>query len=353
MKRLRWGIIGCGGIAARRTIPEVTKMDLHAEIVSVMDVAIDRAREVAERFRIPHFCGVEEGTLAQDIDAVYIASPPKYHADQTIKAATFGKHILCEKPMTLSSHDADRMLVACSKAAVKFMLGFCMRNNPYHMKARELVQSGGLGQMIMGRAQLTCWYPPDERAWRQDISLSGGGSLIDMGAHCLDLLEWIMGTKVVEVCGFQDVITHRYRTRIEDTSTTIVRFSSGAHGIIDNYFNVPDSASLNRLELYGTKGSIIGEGTVGQEATGRMFSTLQEQEQRQYETDQTRASSLGTEEYRLRGSGLYGEMIDTFSQCILNGSEPPVSIQDGLHSVRLVEGIYQSRREYRVVRVKV
>lgn len=153
-----------------------------------------------------------------------------------------------------------------------------MRNNVYNKKARELVQSGALGQEVMGRGQLTCWYPPISDAWRQGISLSGGGSFIDMGTHCLDLLEWIMGAKVVEVCGFQGLLTHRYRTRIEHTSTVLVRFDNGAHGIVDNYFNAPDAASLNRLELYGTRGPVLAEGTVGQEPTGRMFSVLQTQD---------------------------------------------------------------------------
>jgi predicted dehydrogenase len=71
------------------------------------------------------------------------------------------------------------------------------------------------------------------------------------------------GGRIVEVCGLQDQITHQYPTKIEDMSTVILRFSNGAHGIVDNYFNVPDAASLNRLEIYGTRGSILAEGTIG------------------------------------------------------------------------------------------
>ena len=196
---VRWGVIGCGGIAARRTIPEFRKMvsNAEAEIVSVMDIDPARASEVAKRFGVPHSCSSEQDLLERDIDAVYIATPQNVHARQVVQAAAAGKHILCEKPMAVSLEEVDLMERACRQAGVKFMLGFCMRNNVYNRKAREIVQAGGIGQVVMGRAQLTCWYPPIPGAWRQDAAVSHGGSLIDMGTHCLDILEWIMQTRIV------------------------------------------------------------------------------------------------------------------------------------------------------------
>ena len=183
--------------------------------------------------------------------------------------------MLCEKPIAITVEEVDQMEAACAKAGVKFMLAWCMRQNVYNKKMRELVQAGALGKMVMGRAQLTCWYPPIPGAWRQDAAISHGGALLDMGTHCLDLLEWIMDSDIVEVTGFQDLLVHKYPTRIEDTSTIVVRFRNGAHGIIDNYFNIPDAAAQNALELFGTKGSIIARGTIGQDPTGQMFSILQ------------------------------------------------------------------------------
>ena len=347
---VKWGVIGAGGIAARRTIPEFVKMATDAELVSVMDIDEERAKAVAEEFGVPHYCVTEEELLSQNIDAVYIATPPNVHCRQMVRSAEAGKHILCEKPMAVSLAEADEMEAAVNKAGVKFMLGFCMRNNVYNKKARELAQSGALGQMVMGRAQLTCWYPPIRGAWRQDVSISGGGSLLDMGTHCLDILEWIMGTKIVEVTGFRNLLTHAYPTRIEDTSTIVVRFANGAHGIVDNYFNIPDAAAQNSLELYGTKGCIIGQGTIGQDPTGGMFSIIEPQEAG-YDASQVRDVQVKREDYHLEGVGLYGQMINAFSVCIVNDTEPPVTIQDGRHSVEVVEAIYKAVREKRVVEV--
>jgi predicted dehydrogenase len=349
--KIKWGIIGCGGIAARRTIPEFRKMVSNAELVSVMDISAERAKAVAQQFGIPHWCATEKELLKQPVDAVYIATPQNAHAVQVIQAAKAGKHILCEKPIAVSLREVDRMEAAIGRAGVKFMLGFCMRNNVYNRKARELVQAGGLGQMVMGRAELTCWYPPIPGAWRQDIAISHGGALIDMGTHCLDILEWIMATRVVEVTGFQDLRVHAYPTPIEDTSTILVRFANGAHGIVDNYFNLPDAAAQNSLELHGTGGSIIGQGTIGQDPTGKMFSILQSGATG-YNASQVRNVEAKREEYRLEGIGLYGQMIDIFSRCITENTEPPVTLADGRHSVNVVLAIYDSIRKRKVFKVK-
>lgn len=346
---IRWGVIGCGGIAARRTIPEFKTSVHNAELVSVMDVDDARATAVAEKFSVPHHCTTEAELLSRDLDVVYIASPPQSHPRQVIQAAQAGKHILCEKPVALTLGEVDQMEQACRTNNVSFALGFCMRHNVYHQQARQLVQAGALGRPVMGRAQLTCWYPPIPGAWRQDLAQSGGGALIDMGTHCLDLLEWIFASRIIAVTGFQDQMVQHYPTAVEDAATVVLRFANGAHGIVDTYYNLPDAAAQNTLELHGTGGSLIAQGTIGQEPTGRMFGIFHKQDA--YEAGQTRPAEPRREEYRLTGRGLYGQMIEHFSDCILNQKPSPITLADGRHSVALVEAIYRSGREKRVIAV--
>ena len=350
--QIKWGVIGCGGIAARRTIPEFKKMVSNAELVSVMDIDLNRARDVAQKFSVPHYCATEAELLGQDLQAVYIATPQNAHCRQTVQAALAGKHVLCEKPIAITTDEVDQMEAACAKTGVKFMLAWCMRQNVYNKKMRELVQAGAMGRMVMGRAQLTCWYPPIPGAWRQDIAVSHGGALIDMGTHCLDLLEWIFDSPITEVTGFQDLLVHQDATRIEDTSTIVVRFRNGAHGIIDNYFNIPDAAAQNALELFGTRGSIIARGTIGQDPTGQMFSIIQPQESG-YSANQVRNVEVTRQEYHFEGIGIYGQMITLFTECITQNSEPPTSLASGRHSVQVVRAIYQAIRERRVVEVEI
>ena len=348
--RLKWGVIGAGGIALRRTIPEAQHLARNTELVSVMDIHPERARMVAEEFGVPHWCADVDELLAQDLDFVYVASPQNAHCRQAVQAAGAGKHILCEKPIAISPQEVDEMETAVRATGVRFMSGFCMRNNVYNRKARELVQASALGQIVMGRAQLTCWYPPIPGAWRQYAEVSHGGSLIDMGTHCLDLLEWILGSRIKEAVGFQDRLTHEYPTWIEDTSTIVLRFANGVHGIVDNYFNLPDAAAQNALELHGTKGSLLATGTIGQDPTGHMFTILQPQETG-YNAEQVRDIPAARIEHRLEGEGIYGQMVHQFAESILADQEPPVTLADGRHSVNVIAAIYRAVRERRVVTV--
>ena len=265
-------------------------------------------------------------------------------------AAQAGKHILCEKPIALTRNEVDEMEIACETGSVSFMLGFCMRYNPYHLKARELVQAGAIGRLVMGRAQLTCWYPPISGAWRQDLALSGGGSLQDMGIHCLDLLEWIFDSRVVDVTGFQDQLHQRYATPVEDASTVLLRFANGAHGIVDTYFNLPDAAAQNTLELHGSGGSLIAQGTIGQEPEGRMFGVFHQQGD--YQANQNRSAEPQREDFRLQSGGIYGQMLAEFSQSLIDHKPAAITLADGRHAIALVEAIYRAGRERRVIAVE-
>lgn len=350
MSNLRLGVIGAGGIACRRTIPEVVRDLDNVAIASVMDINPATAEQVAKEFDVPHYCSTEAELLDRDdVDAVYIATPQNAHCKQALMAAEAGKHVLCEKPMAVSVAECRRMEAACKEAKVKFMLGFCMRYNAYNQKALDLARAGKFGQFVMGRAQLTCWYPPIPGAWRQDISVSHGGSLLDMGTHCLDLLEQIMGASVREVFAFQNRLTHDYPTEIEDTSTVLARFENNAHGIVDTYFNLPDAAAQNSLEIHGTTGSLIGKGTIGQDPTGEMFTIFHEQGA--YNANQVRDTKPEHEEYHLEGKGIYGTLVGKFAEAVLNDTEPEISFADGIHSAKVVAAIYQSAREGRAARV--
>lgn len=132
MEKMRLGVIGAGGIAYRRTIPEIVRDLERCEVTSVMDIDAGAAEKVAGEFKVPHYCLSEDELLArEDVDAVYIATPQNVHCAQTIKAAKAGKHVLCEKPMAVTLEECREMEAACNEAGVVFMLGFGMRYNAY------------------------------------------------------------------------------------------------------------------------------------------------------------------------------------------------------------------------------
>ncbi len=348
---VKWGVIGAGGIADRRTIPEMVKVADNSELVALMDLSPDAVKRVAAKYGVSATYTDEEDLLSDpQVEAVYIATPQNAHHRQVLAAAKHGKHNFCEKPMATSLSDAEEMIAACDKAGVLLGFDYMMRFNIHNQKIREYVQSGALGRPVMGRAELTCWFPPIPGAWRQKREIAYGGSLIDMGSHCLDLLEWIFDSRISEVFAFHDNLVHPYD--VEDTSTTVLRFENGAHGIVDNYFNVPDEAARNLLEVYGTQGSILAAGTVGQDPTGT-FTTRLAPAGQGYSANQVRDADAGvkTETHEYEGIAMYGTMVRLFSQAIMDGGQPPVPAEVGYHNLKVLLAIYEAARSGKPVKI--
>ena len=342
-KPIKWGVLGSGGIARRRTIPEGIVPADNARFTAVFDVNAAANTEVARQFGAMAVSSVEE-LLRGDLDAVYIATPPNVHREQTIACARAGKHILCEKPLGLTVTDAEAMMAACAEAKVRLGTAFMMRFHTQHQAALKLIRDGALGQPVFGRAQLSCWYPPMPGAWRQDPAMSGGGSLIDMGGHCMDLLEMFFGP-VKSVSCFTNRTVHRYAS--EDSAVASLRFANGALGVVDAFFCMPDEASQNRLELYGSLGSILAQGTIGQGAQGEMTAFLKEGAGG-YEAQQVRAVDGGL---RINPPPVnpYRAEIEEFSQAILENREPSNNAAIGLQSQRVLAACYESARTGKVI----
>jgi len=341
-----WGVIGAGGIASRRTIPEGILPARGAKLVAVMDADAGRARAASERFGgVPWFTEVEPLLARRGVQAVYIATPTIAHAPQALAAIAAGKHVLVEKPLAMTVAEARRIAAAAKRKGVLVGTGFMMRHHGAHQKIKQLIEGGVIGKPVLGRAQLSCWYPPIAGAWRQDPALGGGGSFIDMGNHCFDLLEMFLG-RAVEVHAFTGRLVHAYPS--EDTAVVTFRFASGAVGIVDNLFNVPDEASKNVLEVYGSGGSIRCEGTIGQTPGGTM--RLVAVKGGGYDARQQRSASA-ERVIRFREVNTYRAEVEDFTRAIRKGVAPAVPIEDGIWNQRIVEAAYASARTGRAVRL--
>lgn len=344
---VRWGVIGAGGIARRRTIPEGILQDPASVLAAVCDPAC--GDDVARQFGVA--CCADAAALVArgDVDAVYIATPVHLHVEQGLLAAGAGKHVLCEKPLALDVPSAERLVEGCARAGVALGTAFMMRFHPLHVAAAEAVRGGQIGTPVYGRAQLSCWYPPIAGAWRQDSSLGGGGALVDLGAHCIDLLEQFFGLTRRVACTAARRVHHEYP--VEDTAVVLLEFASGARGTVDCLFNMPDEASENRLEVYGSGGSLLAEGTIGQSFGGtlRMLSTSGGA----YDAAQNRAA--GATRWRkippaFSDNPYLGE-IRGFTAALCAGRPPPVDGNAGLHVQRVLSACYRSVESGRFERV--
>jgi predicted dehydrogenase len=344
-QKIRWGVIGAGGIARRRTIPEGILPAANAELVAVCSSSPQTTREVASQFNA-QACASVADLLRADIDAVYIATPVHLHAAQACQAAAAGKHVFCEKPLGLTVAEAREMLAACRQARVRFGTAFMMRYQSQHQAALQMVQDGKIGKPVYARAQLSCWYPPLPGAWRQNPKLGGGGSLVDLAGHCLDLLEMFLGP-VSSVNGATGRRVNKYKS--EDTAVVLARFRNGALATVDACFCIPDNSSKNRLELYGSSGSILAQGTLGQGAAGEMTAFL-EAAGKGYDAKQARSAAEGLP-ITPPPVNLYRAEIEAFSQALLDKRDTSASAQAGLRSQMLLAACYNSARTGRDTKV--
>jgi predicted dehydrogenase len=343
--RIRWGVVGAGGIARRRTIPEGIVASDEAELCATYDIDPAVNSEVARQFHAAAAASLDD-LLASDIDAVYIASPADCHRSQVTAAAAAGKHVLCEKPLGMTVAEAEAMIAACRGAGVRLGVGLMMRFHAYHRAALEMVQSGRLGRLVLGRAQLSCWYPPIAGAWRQDPARGGGGSLIDMGSHAIDLLEMFFGP-VEEVFCRTGNLVQSYAS--EDGAAVLLKFQSGALGTIDAFFCIPDTASKNRLEIYGGRGSILAESTIGQAPDGRMTAYLDD-DRGSYDALQMRDAAGGLC-IAPPPVNTYRAEIDEFCRAIRQRREPLNGGELGLWNTRVLAACYESARHGTSVRL--
>lgn len=343
---VNFGVIGAGGIAYRRTIPGIMQSK-HCRLVAVMDPV--GADKIAAEFDVPGVYATEAELLADAaVQAVYIASPIYLHAKQIKMAAEAGKHVLCEKPLTLTSQEAQDAVAACQANGVMLQEGYMMKFHGAHRKIKELIDAGRLGKVVYLRAQLSCWYPPIEGAWRQDPATGGGGALMDMATHLYDLLEYFAGP-VRRVACLANTLVQDYKS--DDASTTLLEFASGAQATVDCFYCIPDQASRTRLEIYGSQGAILSEGTIGQSNEGRLegifgLGTAG------YDAAQSKDVAREFETVPFDIVNPYTAECDYFAECILAGRQP--AINDGANALRitaLAEKAYASCREGRFVDV--
>jgi predicted dehydrogenase len=344
-KKIKWGVIGSGGIARRRTIPEGIVPAEHAKLVSVYDIDQQANRDVAKEFNATA-CQSVEDLLKSDIDVVYVASPANMHLEQVLECARAKKNVLCEKPLGMTVKEAEKMIKACRHEGIVLGTGFMMRFVAQHQAARKLIQDGKLGKCVYGRAQLSCWYPPMEGAWRQSPVTGGGGSLMDMGSHCIDLLEMFFG-KVKSVSCFINNNVHAYES--EDSAIVSLFFEDGAMATVDTYFCIPDNSSKNILELYGSRGSILAKGTIGQGPAGEMIAYL-EGGDAGYDAVQARSAGEGVS-INPAPVNTYMSEIEEFSLAILEGREPMNHHGLGLQSQKVLAACYESAKSGKVVEV--
>lgn len=331
---MKWCVIGAGGIADRRTIPALLK-DKKNELVAVMDRVPVVAQSVGEKYGVKYFTDEKTMLESVDCDAVYIGTPVGCHFAQAMTALSFGKPVFVEKPVALTAKESRELVDAFKKAGKQITIGYMMKYHNLHTKAKEIISSDGIGQVNDVRVQFSCWYPDIKGAWRQNKALGGGGAIMDLGVHCIELVEYLLDDEIAEVKSFYSTRTFSYE--VEDGGVIIFKTKSGVLGHIDVNFNVPDKASESKLELYGSKGYIQCKGTLGQEETGNMSHLYSPQGE--YSAAQNRTTDKPTE-YTGGGEDLYLKQLQDFCDIVNAGKTDYFYADRAVQVQEIVNKIY-------------
>lgn len=293
----------------------------------------ERGKEFARRHGCPAAYDSLDAFLGDPrIDAVFVSSPNHVHKEQVIRAAQARKHVLCEKPLALTVEDCRSMIDECERFGVRLGVGFHMRHNPAHIKAREIASRGSLGEILFARIQymhVTAGGAAGASApWRRDPRMSGGGSFMGTGVHAVDLLRFVLDREITHVSAMADA--GWFASGIERIMQVCA--------LMEGHLVASISAGVmpypsNDLVLYGSVATLRCQGTIGNYGGGRIELV----------------SDQGTEVMEFDRCDVYAREVDAFAQSVSEGSEPNASGEDGLRVARVTTGIYDSLRWQRLV----
>jgi len=333
-KQLKWAVIGATGYAGKVGVREISASS-NGKLAAIQALPEHPVATVANQYGVPWYNSVETMLDKTDCDAVYIASPQSAHFEHLSLCAERGKHVMCEKPLAIDSHEAEAMLMKCRQAGVKMGTGFNLRFHALHLKAKQLIADGVIGKVVSARCQYGQNYPPDPNAFRQQAQFSGGGSMVDMGNHAMDLVEFVTGKRFSAVMAVTGNVVHQYS--VEDSCGALLEFKDGGFAFVDTYYCVPLNILRNDLEVNGSEGILYTIDSLRGMVSGGRLVVI---------------TAAGKTEYQFEGTDMYRAEFEAFAAAVLEDREPPCGGLDGLHSQYLLDAIYSSAKLGKKVHVK-
>jgi predicted dehydrogenase len=312
----KFGLIGAGGIA--QAYAQAFRDSEIADLVAVADVRMDAAEAIAQSLSCNAYASHEEMADAEQLDAVIICTPPVSHPDIACEMAQRGLNVLCEKPLAINSAEARRMYNVAAQTGVKLTMATKFRYAADVIRAKSLVSSGILGDIILFENVFTGRVDMSQR-WNSKPEISGGGVLIDNGTHSVDIMRYFLGPvaelQVVEGKRIQDL-------DVEDTVRMFVRTNSGIMGSIDLSWSMHKEQPYY-LSIYGSQGTVL----VG----------WKESKYRRSNDAEWIQFGEGYNKFQA-----FRDQIENFSRVIRGEDKMLVTPEDALASVEVIETAYES-----------
>jgi UDP-N-acetyl-2-amino-2-deoxyglucuronate dehydrogenase len=336
-RSFRVGLLGCGRIS-KNHFDALRKVD-GLELAAVGDIDVERARRAGEEQGVPCFKSLDDMLAQADIDVVTICTPSGLHSAHGVAAARAGKHVVTEKPMSLTLAQADALVQACDTAGVHLFVVKQNRLNPPIQLLKRAVDKNRFGRIYMANVTVR-WQRPqdyyDAEPWRGTWEFDGG-AFMNQASHYVDLVQWLVGP-VESVMA--KTATQARKIEAEDSGIGILKFRSGALGVIEvNVLTYPRNLE-GSITILGEKGSVKIGGTAVNRVEHWMFS--------EYDDDDKLVEASNTNPPNVYGFGHEGYYRNVLA--VLRGqAKPETDGRAGRKSLELILGIYESAKTGREV----
>ena len=345
MKKLKVGVVGVGSIATLHIQAYLNNPNV--ELYAFCDINEERLQKMAEQYHVEKtFTDVKDMVALPELDMVSVCTWNSAHAPCTIAALQAGKHVLCEKPMATTAEEARAMQEEARKSGKLLMIGFVRRFGNDCTVVKDFIDGGYFGEMYYTKATYLRRHG-NPGGWFGDKSRSGGGPLIDLGVHVIDLVRYLLGNpQPVSVYGatFQKLLnrpnikgSEGYASiskssddicDVEDLATAMIRFDNGAVLQIEASFSLNIDKDQGTIQLFGTK------------AGARLDPELTlYTEMNDYLADVRLAAPTA-----LSFDGLFQKEIDHYVSCVAEGVPCRAPAEDGVALMRILDAVYESAR---------
>lgn len=328
--KLGFGVIGCGRIAPKHTesimaIPE-------AELIAVCDIIPEKADDFARKYQAEAHYDYHELLKRDDIDVVTIATPSGNHAEIGMAAAKAGKHVMVEKPMSMTLQEADELIKTCKECGVKLAVIHQNRFNKSIKTLRAALEAGRFGKLTHGQATVR-WNRNQEyyiqAPWR-GTKLQDGGVLMNQSIHNIDLLQWMMGP-VESVYGY--TTTALRNIEMEDVAGAVIKFKNGAIGLIEAATTIYPKNIEETLNIFGETGSVIIGGIAVNRVETWEFPDSEEEKKQIFSAQENDPPTV-------YGFG-HREIIENMIEAVQKDGTPAVPGEEGRKALEIILAIYQ------------
>jgi glucose-fructose oxidoreductase len=334
-RKIRYAVVGLGHIAQAAVLPAFKHAGRNSELAALVSGDANKLRQLGRRYGVRHlidYDDAEDFFASGEVDAVYVALPNDQHKDWTLRAARAGLHVLCEKPMAVTSAECEAMIRATRDAKVKLMIAYRLHFERANLEVAQLAASGKLGELRFFSSDFAMQVDDDNIRTRPIEA--GGGPLFDIGIYCINAARYCLGEEPTEVMATATRSKDKRFRKVYETASVTLKFSHERVATFTCSFGAADRGTYT---VVGTKGSVTLDPAY-EYAEGLAYQLK---------------AAKGKKTKRFAKSDQFAPELLYFSDCILKNRTPEPGGDEGLADVRIIEALHRSIASGRAVKLEV